>query len=82
MSLRIRLAATAVACLSFTTACGGGGSDVPEQVDGFTTITDCRELERLASIEVDRINTSGDTDVVRAATDRFQRIVAHRDSIC
>ena len=80
MSLRIRLAAAALACLSFATACGG--SEVPEQVDGFTTITDCRELERLASIEVDRINTSGDTDVVRAATDRFQRIGAHRDSIC
>lgn len=80
MSLRIRLAAVALAGLSLATACGGG--DAPEQVDGFTTITDCSELERLASIEVDRINSSGDGDVVRAATARFQRIVAHRDSIC
>jgi len=80
MSLRLRLAAIALAGLSLATACAG--SDAPEQVDGFTTITDCSELERLASIEVDRINTSGDGDVVRAATDRFQRIVAHRDSIC
>lgn len=81
MTLRIRLAAVVLASLSFASACAG--SDAPEQqVDGFTTITDCRELENLASIEVDRINTSGDADVVRAATDRFQRIVAHRDSIC
>ena len=80
MSLRTRLVALALAVLSLATACGG--TDSPEQVDGFTTITDCRELEELASIEVDRINTSGDADVVRAATDRFQRIVAHRDSIC
>ena len=80
MSPRTRVAAAALAALSLATACGG--TDAPEQVDGFTTITDCRELERLASIEVDRINTSGDSDVVRAATDRFQRIVAHRDSIC
>lgn len=69
-----------MAGLSLATACAG--SEAPQQVDGFTTITDCSELEQLASIEVDRINTSSDSDVVRAATDRFQRIVAHRDSIC
>ena len=80
MSIRLRLVAVGLTFAIAGTSCAG--SDAPEQVDGFTTITDCRELERLASVEVDRISSSNDADVVSAATDRFQRIVAHRDSIC
>ena len=80
MPARTRLAAAVLALAAFATACGG--SEGSEQFDAFTTITDCRELERLASVEVDRINTSTDPDVVTAATNRFQRIVAHRDSVC
>ena len=58
-------------------------SDTPEVVDeSFLEITDCGELERLASVEVDRINETSDRDIVAAATARFEAIVAHRDSLC
>lgn len=78
--IRARTLLATCALAAALTACGG--SDEPAQFDPFTQITDCRELERLASIEVDRINTTTDPDIVEAATSRFQRIVEHRDSVC
>lgn len=82
MPIRTRLAAIALVLAAFATACGGSDEAEAERFDAFTTITDCRELERLASVEVDRINTATDQDIINAATDRFQRIVTHRDSVC
>lgn len=62
-------------------ACSSDGE--PAVVDdGFLAITDCRELERLASVEVDRISSTNSADVAAAATARFERIVDHRDTVC
>ncbi|MEM7091407.1 MAG: hypothetical protein AAF567_00280 [Actinomycetota bacterium] len=80
-SIRVRLGSAVLAIAIGSAACGGG-TDAPPQADEFLEITDCRELERLASVEVDRINSSTDRDIIDAATARFQRIVAHRDATC
>lgn len=77
----MRLAAVVFAAALASAACSS--TEEPVIVDqSFLEITDCGELERLASVEVDRINGTGDRDVVAAATARFEAIVAHRDSIC
>ena len=77
----MRFAPVAIAAALLAGACSS--SEAPGLVDdSYLEITDCGELERLASAEVDRINTTTDRDIVAAATARFEAIVAHRDSLC
>ena len=78
----MRFAPVAIAAALLAGACSSS-EEAPGVVDdSFLEITDCGELERLASAEVDRINTTTDRDIVAAATARFEAIVAHRDSLC
>lgn len=81
---RARLLIAALVLAASTVACTGSDQAEPPSTSdtSYLQITDCRELERLASTEVDRINTSSDSEIVAAATVRFQSIVAHRDSVC
>ena len=48
----------------------------------FVALSDCVELEKLASAEVDRITATDDPEVVAEATGRFHEIVARIDTVC
>lgn len=74
--------ATLFVALSLFAASCSGSSSAPAANDDFLSITDCAELELRISEEVDRISTTNDRDIVDAATNLFQRIVAHRNAIC
>ena len=77
----VRLGGLLLAALLLAAGCSTDES--PAIVDdSFLAITDCGELERLASEEVDRISSTTDRGIVEAATARFEAIVAHRDSLC
>ena len=77
-----RLGSVLVTALLLVAACASDDAPPPAIDEGFLEITDCGELERLASAEVDRISSSSNRDVIAAATARFEAIVAHRDTVC
>ena len=77
-----RLGSALVAASLLVSACASDDGPQPAVDESFLEITDCGELERLASVQVDRINGTADRDVIATATAQFEAIVAHRDSVC
>lgn len=84
--LLARCAPWLVAAALLASGCGQSAGGTPSQSPigepDFIQITDCVELENLAAAEVDRITATEDSETIAAATARFNRIVAHIDSVC